>query len=328
MFLLLKNISQANFTLTILLLCINFGCNAPHDNPLDPENPNNKLVLLDGYVKTMSLPHTPIVNAKVVFEKQNLITTTNNDGYFKFENIRSDDGWVKFEKDGFKFDSLFISWLGQKKISLETYLNELPVLQTSSFYSVIINRYSIGPLAYIVLNESISDKDNDVDSVFVSNSTLNFKKPLDYNVTKKFYETTLSPTEMNVGDIEMIVGYDFKILVKDIYNDLIEVGSEHITRIITSEVLFESPKDLEVVSSTPTLKWKRFAPGFSFTYTAEVYTNEIDPQLVWQEDNISSDDISITVNTALPAGNYFWVIWCIDDFLNRTRSKPASFIVE
>lgn len=323
-----KKIFQINFILIIVLICLSFGCDAPHDNPLDPDNPNNKLVSLSGYVKTQSVPHSILENAKIIFETQHVITNTDNKGYFKFENIHAADGWLKIEKDGFKYDSLYVSWAGEKNINFEIFLNELPVLQASSFYSVIINRYSIDPLAYIVMNEAISDKDNDIDSVFVTIESLNLKKPLEYNVIKKYYETTLSPTEMNVNDIEMVVGQEFKILVKDIYNDLIAVGSEQITRIIKSEVLFESPKDLEIVSPTPTLKWKRFKPGFTFTYAVEIYTNEINPQLVWQKDNISSEDISINVDTALPAGNYFWVIWCIDSFMNRSQSKPASFIVE
>lgn len=324
----LKKIFQAILITILTIQCLSISCNAPHNNPLDPENPNNKLVSLSGLVKTLSIPSTPIDNSTVIFESQNLITATNSEGYFNFENIRQINGWLKIIKDGFKSDSIYILWTDKKNISVDVHLNSLPVLLFSSFYSVVVNRYSIAPLAYLVINEAVSDKDNDIDSVFVTCPSLSFIKALDYNMSKKYYETWLYPAEMHVSDIEIAIGQEFNIIVKDKFADLIKVKSEQVSRIIKSEILFESPKDQEVVSSKPTLRWKRFIPGFSFTYTTEIYTNEVDPQLVWQKENISSQDISITVTESLPAGNYFWVIWGIDNFSNRTRSKPASFIVE
>jgi hypothetical protein len=60
----------------------------------------------------------------------------------------------------------------------------------------------------------------------------------------------------------------------------------------------------------------------------EIYTNEVAPVLIWQEKNIPKDKTAHTVDDVLPAGNYFWVIWAIDTFGNRSRSKPATFIVQ
>lgn len=315
------------FILNLILILV-LGCHAPHNNPLDPENSNNKLAALNGLVKTMNIPSAPIDNSTIIFESQNLITTTNSEGYFSFENIRQMDGWLKIIKEGFKTDSIYILWGNNRNLSVNIHLNSLPILQTSSFYSVIVNRYTIEPLAYLVINESVTDRDNDIDSIFVTCPSLNFIQPLEYNVSKKYYEALLYPASMNVSDIEIIVGREFNIIVKDKFNDLIEVKREQVSRIIKSEILFESPKDQEIVPPKPTLRWKRFTPGFVFTYTTEIYTNEIDPQLVWQKENISPDDISIPVSDSLSAGNYFWVIWGIDNFQNRTRSKPASFVVE
>jgi hypothetical protein len=307
---------------------IGLSCDAPRSNPLDPLNQDNSLVILEGYVKSESLPREPLSGTTILFENSGLITSTDNNGYFKLDNIRSKKGWVKFNKDGFVKDSLFVDWGSDKTKSVEIFLNELPNLETISLSSVILNRYVINPIAYLSLTAKISDKDNDIDSVFVSNSDLKLKKAIEYNTIKKDYETTLLPIEIGVNDIEMVIGYSFKILVKDVKHNIFEVGQAEVKRIIKSEVLFESPKDLEVVSSLPTLKWKRFLPGFSFSYLVEIYTNETNPQLVWSKENISSNDISADVDSPLSAGNYFWVIYCIDSFNNMSRSKPASFTVE
>jgi hypothetical protein len=305
-----------------------FSCNAPRNNPFDPYNSDNELVELDGYVRSMSLPRIPLAGTTLIFENSKLIVTTDNDGYFRFDNVHVNNGWLKIQKNGYLKDSIYISWESKKNKTVEIFLNELPLLENYTISSIVINRYIINPITYLVINAKISDKDNDVDSVFIFNPELGLKKSMDYNVNKKSYETTLYPFEMNISDIEMIVGYSFKILVKDINQNIIEVGSDEVKRIIKSEVIFESPKDLEIVSSLPTLKWRRFLPGFSFSYLVEIYTNETNAQLLWRKENISSDDITVNVDSPLQAGNYFWVVWCMDSFNNKSRSKPASFVVE
>ena len=156
---------------------LGLNCNAPRSNPLDPLNTGNNLVVLEGFVKTESLPRTPLSGTTILFENSGLITTTDENGYFRLDNIRSKKGWVKFNKNGFVNDSLFVDWGSAKSKNVEIFLNELPNLETISLSSIIINRYIINPIAYLVLTAKISDKDNDIDTVFVSNSKLKLKRP-------------------------------------------------------------------------------------------------------------------------------------------------------
>ena len=75
------------------------------------------------------------------------------------------------------------------------------------------------------------------------------------------------------------------------------------------------------------MEWRKFAPGFEFRYILQIYTDELDKVLVWQKE-INSNEIQYITDANLPSDDYFWVIWAIDEFENRTRSKPASFIVK
>jgi hypothetical protein len=60
----------------------------------------------------------------------------------------------------------------------------------------------------------------------------------------------------------------------------------------------------------------------------QVFTAEIIPQLVWEKRQLAAATDSCLVGQSLQPGEYFWVIWALDEFGNRTRSKPASFKVE
>ena len=75
------------------------------------------------------------------------------------------------------------------------------------------------------------------------------------------------------------------------------------------------------------LEWRRFTPGFDFTYLLQIYTDELDEVLVWQTET-DSEKIEFLSDANLSPGDYFWVIWAIDEFENRTRSKQASFIIK
>ena len=73
------------FRTLVLYLFVLFtllSCDAPRINPLDPQNPDYDLGILDGFVRTNSSPQLPISNAKVLLKNTNIWTTTNSDGYF------------------------------------------------------------------------------------------------------------------------------------------------------------------------------------------------------------------------------------------------------
>jgi hypothetical protein len=79
----------------LVFLLINTACKAPRDNPLDVNNPDNQIAILDGYVRTVSLPRTAIANAKILFEAAGVATVTDNNGYFSFRSLNLTSGWVK-----------------------------------------------------------------------------------------------------------------------------------------------------------------------------------------------------------------------------------------
>ncbi|MDX9923388.1 MAG: hypothetical protein RBS48_01390 [Ignavibacteriaceae bacterium] len=314
--------------LILFLIAILISCDAERINPLDPKNPNYKLVSLDGFVKTLTGPPRPLANVNVLWKNNNILIQTNAQGYFKIENLETKDGWLFFEKEGFSPDSFYVTWGIEKNKTVESFLNANPVMQNLTIYTIVQNRFPDIQTYRLGIQADISDEENDVDSVFVINKKLNFNKILLYNPSTRFYENNFSLSDLNLTSIDDAVGNNFNIIIKDKSGKVFDVGSSSLIRIIKQEIIINSPANKQVVTTKPKLEWKRFLPGFNFRYMIEVFTDEISPVLIYQKDNINKDEINYILESEIPVGDYFWVIWCIDDFQNRSRSKPGSFVVQ
>lgn len=303
------------------------GCDAPHLNPLDPQNPLKKTYRIEGYVYSFSLPRIPISNALVLWQNENKAVLTSSNGYFKIDIQNFTNGWLKIVRDGYKEDSVFVDW-NSTNFYKEVFLNQIPRLDSIEFYSVLLNQYPNLQSTTLNLRVKISDRDNDIDSVFFENSSDRSRFSLSYNPETKFYERTFDELDFNVDDFSEIIGIKFNILVKDFSGDLFKIGDEKLNRIIKNEITLEAPLNNDTVSSKPYLQWRRFIPGFKFSYSVEVFNDEFPPKTVWSKENISMEETGVQIENDLPSGNYYWVVWCVDQFLNRARSKPGSFVVK
>lgn len=318
---------RALFILLMIWFLLNSGCNAPHLNPLDPENPDRKLFQIEGNVYTFSLPRTALKDVFVFWEPDNIATITNSNGNFKIQTNNRKNGWLIVKLDGYKPESTYVNW-NSTKFYTDFFLNQIPKLDSLEFFSVLLNHYPNLKDVNLIVRVKVTDKDNDVDSVFIQNASMNIRLSLDYNLQSKFYERQFSEFDFLIDDFSELIGVKFDIVVKDLSGQEYIIGQEKLNRIIKDEIILETPINNDSTSSRPVLIWRKFVPGFKFTYNIEVYNNEFPPAIVWHKKNVHMDSTSVTVETDLPPGNYYWVIWCIDQFLNRARSRPASFRVK
>jgi hypothetical protein len=314
----------------IILMLFLQSCDAPRTNPVDPKNPDNTIIKLEGVVKTVGFPNIPIEGVTVYWKPDKLFTNTGADGRFSFANVNRNDGWLYFENENFNRDSSYISWGTQRKIDHEKFLNAVPQLDSLEFYSIVENRFQTTQKYQVVIRARVTDYDgvNDIDTVFIENPAFDLLRKLNFNVVSGFYERTLSPLDFGLTSIDPLIGKDFNIKVKDLAGRIFSIGQANIKRVINEEVQTEYPKNNQSVGIPFDLRWKRFLPGFDFHHKLQIYTDEINPELVWEVDNVSADEFSYEVIASLQGRSFFWVIWAIDEFNNRSRSKPATFIVE
>ncbi len=305
------------------------SCEAPRSNPIDPMNGiNSNLASIEGTVRTLSIPYIPLKGARVIWVPGNLFLQTDEEGKFLIQNIQPDDGLLIIEKEGYLSDTIRVLWENSKKISKDVNLNKLPELDSISVYTVIINQTAPEINHQLFIIAKISDADNDIDSVQVRSDPLNIEKTMNYDVDKKSYKVNFVLSELKINDLEEITGHEFDIIVNDIFGNTFKIGSEKVSRVIKNQVNIISPANGSVADSLPELKWDRFSSGYFFNYTIEIYTNDpADAQLAARISGISKDSTSYKLNQPLPANEYFWVLWIVDEFYNRSRSKPATFVV-
>ncbi len=305
------------------------SCQAPRNNPLDPNNSGYALASIEGTVQTFSVPYTGISDVKVFWPGQNVLVTTDKKGKFVIDNIKRQNGILIFSKESYKTDTINIVWNDGDIINPQVNLNKIPKLDSIAIYTNVINQFSPQPLANLIVKANISDNDNDIDSVYVVNAELKLKKSLVYNITEKNYQISLTTADLNVNDIEETIGLDFKIIVQDIFKEKFEIGSGKVSRVIKNTVDIKSPANDTTINSNITLQWYHFNSGYKFTYMIEIYTYDfINSQLILRSEKISSDKTNFQVDLPYNQTRYYWVIWVIDQFQNRSRSKPATFNVQ
>jgi hypothetical protein len=321
---LMKNLRFYILVFTIYILS---SCDAPRKNPFDPRNPNSTLRTISGKVQTISPPFLPVSAAQVIWVNGNISSATDANGFFQIETVQNTNGWLSVEKQGYFPYSKFVNWSGAKSFHVDVFLNSLPVADETTLSSSVLFNYPDLQSEQLDVWIRISDRDDDVDSVLISNTYTGFHSELLYNVPMQTYERSFSTFDLSVSRLEELIGHAFQLEVDDPFDHRITVATPNLVRVIREEILFTSPSGNDSTSSRPTLIWKNYDPGFQHSYMLEVFTAEIIPQLVWQSDEVPQDSTEFTVDQDLSAGEYFWVIWAVDEFQNRVRSKPASFRV-
>lgn len=312
-------------SLFIVLICLGIlSCEAPRLNPLDPQNPGYQLGQLEG---TVSGPHNQkLTGVSVYWKNQNIYVQTDVNSNFSINRLSLQNGMLYFTKAGYSNDSLFINWGNKKDYQVSEVMNSIPNLDSLVVYSIVENYYPDGQKFSLTVQAAVSDPENDIDSVFVRCVPMNIYNNLVYNPSSRFYEFTLS--NISLDFLEQTIGRNFEIIVKDFSGRSFTVGYSLIRRIIKDEVSFISPANGITTGSKPAFVWSRFKPGYNFTFMIEVYTNNNPAEFIYSKDNISPDSVSFTMTNTLSTGSYYWVIWCIDEFKNRSRSKPATFVVQ
>ena len=325
-------VNAVKYTFFFVFLIIILKCDAPRNNPLDVHNPDGQYGLIEGEVLTQSLPYQALPQTRINFTGDSRWAQSDEQGRFSLNKVRLRSGWLYFEKTGYHPDSLFLEWNGSKTKHVEAHLNALPVLDSLIFYSSVTNRYPNVQKLELFIKAWLWDRDNDIDSVFLWCPALNVSLNLQFNSASKYYQRErITLSQLNIELPDELIGHSFILKVKDLNNRRINLAQTQIKRIIREEINPKSPASNETVSTTPTLRWEPINLGYSFTYTVEIRTNEVDPQLVWSKSGLAPTTSQIQVDQPLarePINQYIWAVWIIDRFGNRARSKFKSFQVE
>ncbi len=304
------------------------SCDAPRENPLDPNSSDNQLGSIEGTVQTFSLPYTPIKDVEVFWKPGNKMVYSDSSGNFLVPSVKTENGQLIFRKAGYHNDTVTVDWAGTRKVNEQVNLNKIPTLDSLSIYSIVQN--SANPpsvMSELVIQTMVKDIDNDIDTVYVINDQLGFMKAMDFDIASKTFLTEITPQELGLTDIEQSIGLEFDFQVRNVLGEISILPGGGVKRIISSQVTGLLPSNGQAISSVPfDLTWDSFHSGYSFRYKIEISTND-GSQVVFSKDNIPAQDTALTIDS-LDAGSYWWVIWVIDNYNNKNRSIPAAFSVK
>lgn len=283
---------------------------------------------ISGRIQSSRVPPRALADVRVTWTPGNQFVFSDSLGYYTFDHPSPGNGALTFEKEGFKIHSAQVEWDGSQSKTVDVFMNAKPTVTSFSIYSIVENNYGPRQTQQMVVTAKITDEENDIDSVYIENEPLNIKAYLQYDVLAKHFYRNFSIYDLQLSSLNQTVGYDFSLAVVDQSGDLFVLGEERIERVIQNEVEIVSPINGESVSEFFVMKWLPFSPGFPFSYTLQVYSDDdFTPELIWQKQGISSDSLTTAINVKLEPREYVWMIWCVDEFNNRSRSKPGSFEV-
>jgi hypothetical protein len=310
-----------------VLVVLGLACDAPRDNPLDPQNPEYRYGTIKGSVQTFCLPHRPVPGVQVTWGPDSRMVHADANGQFVISDILPNNGILYLHANGYRADSVNVQWNKNRSPEIECFLNQIPQLQQTAVFSSVLNRYPNLRTYQMTVQAWIQDPDLDIEKVNIDAPTLGLHRTLTYNPSDKLFQDSFSPVDLSLSSLQSVVGKTISISVTDLFGFSYEVGQVSLKRIIMDEVSYVQPSSYQITGNRPKLQWKKFQPGFAFTYILEVYTDEVVPVRVWEKKNLAGDLTEYDLDKDLPTGDYFWVIWCVDEFGNRSRSKPASFAV-
>ncbi|GMU86767.1 MAG: hypothetical protein AMXMBFR48_20080 [Ignavibacteriales bacterium] len=321
---------RAEILLFILVSFCWSSCDAPRSNPLDPENPANRIYRLKGTVLSAEKNPRPLGGVSVFWQNENLSTRSADDGSFTLQCEKRTPGWLVFTLEGYSADSIMINWSSEKSVTVSPRLNALPELSGLNIYSTVRNKYSNTEFL-LFFEVTLTDADDDIDSVKIICAPLGVEVALTKQ-TASYFEGRFYDYELELTEFNDVIGKQFQVVAVTQSGNTFQVGSSTVLRVIRDEIEVLTPKNSDTLTTqTPMLTWNRFTPGFSFTYTIEIYTDETEPVLRWRKENVSADEIFMQVETPLTVtqnnDRFFWVIWCIDEYKNKSRSKPAGFTI-
>jgi len=302
------------------------GCNsdAPRDNPLDPVNGMRIEGKVERYYETSA-----IREAMLVLKPINKTALSAADGSFAIENISPGNYTLVCQAAGFSSDSVELNI--QQSTIANFKLNGLPYFRDISLTTHHISSFSAPSDSFFVLfNVAADDHDNrsDVKIVWYRIDDFGFADTLfEENPQEKTFFGELDIRDLGIASLQQLEGKPFTFFVEDQPASVTVSEQYFITRIINTTPTGQSP--LNVAASPPlNFEWDGLSLPFNLTFKIEIRKiNFSFFTLVGEVNNIPASDTTATFGNPLEQGEYFWVLYIVDEFGNRSRSLENPFIV-
>lgn len=331
------------FALGLLLA----GClgEAPHENPLDPESDSFRDEgAVEGRVTGVfpvggALQGRAAVPVRFVpvgpAGRPELATRTDAEGYFGLSGLPTGPWAVIAEGDGLSRDADTVTVEPGRVAETLLQVEAVPVVDVQALRTVhIVRWFPDVPLFQLEVAVEAHDPDGRND---IASAALVVPEPSGGSAALPIaavpgepgrFARVFDSAELPDG-VEGLLGRTLHVEVRDESGNAAAGPPVSLVRVIEQSPQTQSPQTGDTTGPLPTLVWRPSPLPFAFTYRVDVFL--VDgagiPNLVEQAAGLDPAVTSYAVPQALAPGDYFWTVWVVDAFGNRSRSREAGFRV-
>jgi len=319
----------AVLVLTVISLFI--FCTPSRDNPLDPASPDyTGNGALTGKALSYYQPFQPLSGIFIEILPSDISIKTSDKGDFQFSPIKKGAYQVVATHPDFAPDTQSVEVRCGRTVTVTFHLDALPQVDSIHIYTEHISRwFPTRDIFRAQLQCTVSDPDglNDIDSVQVIIPEIAYRLALAFNPSGGQYQGIIDSDNLPSRKLHDLIGKQLFISCRDKVGFSTNSDPFTLTRIIDELPVAVSPSGNQTVGTQPEFSWQVPLIYFNHSFMLEIYNIEGSPTLFFQKKNIPMSDRTYTIENPLPAGEYYWVIWIIDEQGNRSRSKEARFTV-
>ncbi len=309
-----------NFLYVVILVFI-VGC-APRDNPFDPLSP---YAFAGIYGRVTNLRGDVAISGAMVAVDGDQFTVTDSAGNFV---IFVDEGEHRLSVSGndiLELDTVLFSTKGERDTVILR-VDRLPVIS----YAVLSSEHIASAIAgdSYVLHAVCSA--SDPDGVYEMDSVLLLVGDTAFMMDERAEDTfaVAVPDSLLPFNIHNLIGVPMHVVAKDIHGGVRLSEDLYLARIIQRVPEAIAPIGGVTAPPRPMFVWHSLDVEYPVTYDLELYRAPIGqvPTLVMRA--VGIQDTTFQMEDSLSSGFYYWVIFGVDDFGDRSRSIEYLFMVQ
>ncbi len=314
------------YCILIILILIFNGCGNPplHTNPVDPLCPWADITM-EG--KIYSLRGQGIADAHIDFLSSGVSVYADDSGYYYIDSILSFVDTLIVSSDGYKNDTVFMSFNPGDKINKNFLLFAIPVIDSQNVYSYHLVYSAPSEENGIICDVYVTDKDRIIDietvnlNYGVNTSKMNVYKVIDDCTALYRLDITNENSDISVFDM---VGLNFIPIVED-YENIVTTGEGgYLVRVIEDVPDIIYPEEGGYLYYGDTIKWRLDKPSFSSFVNIYIMNND---SIVWEKKGISIEDTFCVFDKILPSKTYNLRI-AMEDEYGDWGAKQIWFVSE
>jgi hypothetical protein len=313
----------------ILIACamlMIWGCDAPRDNPYDPQSP--AYIGLKGSIqgKVWNLAGSAYLSNAIIAGISNRTVASGASGAYFIENVTAGQYTLICSLQGFGADTQTVTVEDQSAAQVDFHLDALPTINE---FHATSHAYRIFPSSYYMLEAQarLGDLDgrNDLDSVTLQIEDSRYSMNYDSTVGSVYYysyELDTSPQ----GGFNAYRGKQLICTVIDAAGNRAVAYQDSIIHFFPELPNASYPSGTIVNGDTMSLVWDTYNIQFPFVYNVQIKRGIL---VVWSQANIPANVTTIdTIPTPQPNGyDYSWTVEVMDFYDNSARSQNANFTI-